>query len=894
MNFRFQALLGAPYRGGNAAMTSSNHLISAVGNRVSVTDLIASSTQTLPIQSSSNIARLAVSPNSLFLLIIDDNSRALFINLKLGIVLHRIRFKGTVTAVRFSPNGEMVAVGVGKLVQVWRVPGLKRKEVFGFELVRTFADCGGKVMALDWGNDSEWLVVGSKDLTARLFRVRKGKDGVGLKPFLFLGHRDVIVGVFFGVDGKSREVSRVYSVARDGAVFSWGKGDVSMEKLEKDGDELGSPGTPEKEAENSVGNGNVNGHSKKRKRFCGKGGDLDEGEENVLHMMKWKLLKKNFCSQGARVSACDYHRERELLVVGFSNGVFGLYRMPDFICEHFLTISSQKITTCVFNDLGNWLVLGCAKLGQLLVWEWNSGSYILKQQGHYFDVNCLAYSADSQVLATGADDNKIKIWNVTTGTCFVTFAEHTNAVTALHFTANNNVLLSASLDGTVRAYDFFRYRNFRIFTSPSSRQFVSLTADPSGEVICAGTLDSFEIFVWSMKTGRLLDILSGHEGPVHGLMFSPTNAILASSSWDKTVRLWDVFEGKGNVERFPHTHDVLTVVYRPDGKQLAASTLDGQIHFWDPIEGILMYTIEGRRDIAVGRLMTDRRTAANSSSGKYFTTLCYSADGSYILAGGRSKYICMYDVAEQVLLRRFQITQNLSLDGVIDILNSKNMTEAGPLDLIDDYDSDTEVGVDKQTREMLGAGLPGAVPNCGRPIVRTKCLRLAPTGRTFAAATTEGVLVYSMDESFIFDPTDLDMNVTPEAVDAALKEDQPGRALLISLRLNEDSLIKKCILAVNPADIQAVARSVPFRYLKRLMVAFAELMERCPHLEFVLRWCQELCKAHRHYIKQNSRDLLPALKSLQKAITRSRQDLSDTCSSNEYMLRYLCSTSAVR
>lgn len=125
-------------------------------------------------------------------------------------------------------------------------------------------------------------------------------------------------------------------------------------------------------------------------------------------------------------------------------------------------------------------------------------------------------------------------------------------------------------------------------------------------------------------------------------------AILASSSWDKTVRLWDVFEGKGSVETFQHVHDVLTVVYRPDGKQLACSTLDGQINFWDPFDGSLMYTIEGRRDIAGGRLMTDRRSAANSTSGKHFTTLCYSADGSYILAGGNSKFMCMYDVAEQV------------------------------------------------------------------------------------------------------------------------------------------------------------------------------------------------------------------------------------------------------
>lgn len=89
------------------------------------------------------------------------------------------------------------------------------------------------------------------------------------------------------------------------------------------------------------------------------------------------------------------------------------------------------------------------------------------------------------------------------------------------------------------------------------------------------------------------------------------------------------------------------------------------------------------------------------------------------------------------------------------------MTEAGPLDLIDDDNSDIE-GVEKQTRGKIGFDLPGSLPNHGRPVIQTKCLRIAPTGRSFVAATTEGVLVYSIDESFIFDPTDLDINVTPE------------------------------------------------------------------------------------------------------------------------------------
>ncbi|GLU14598.1 hypothetical protein SLE2022_311590 [Rubroshorea leprosula] len=886
MNYFFQNLLGAPYRGGDAIIIQNKLLVSPVGNRVSVTDLNKFETITLPIQSSSNICHLAASHDGTFLLTVDENKRCLFINLPRRVVLHRMTFKHPVHAVKFSPNGKYIAVAAGKLLQIWRSPGFKR-EVFAFELVRTFADCNDKIVAIDWDTESKYLLVGSKDLTARLFFVNK-VWGDYKKPFLFLGHRDTVVGCFFGVDKKSNKVNKAYTITRDCYLFSWGynENDDKLDKLGGESPEPSSQGTPERDGEER---GEI---VKKRKEFDGK--EDNSGEDGrYLHQGKWELLRKDgFMQAPAKLTACDYHRGLDLVVVGFSNGVFGLYQMPDFVCIHLLSISREKITTAVFNELGNWLTFGCAKLGQLLVWEWRSESYILKQQGHYFDVNCLAYSPDSQLLATGADDNKVKVWTVSSGFCFVTFTEHTNAVTALHFMANNNCLLSASLDGTVRAWDLLRYRNFRTFTSPTSRQFVSLAADQSGEVICAGTLDSFEIFVWSMKTGRLLDILSGHEGPVHGLMFSPTNAIVASSSWDKTVRLWDVFEGKGAVETFPHTHDVLTVVYRPDGKQLACSTLDGQIHFWDPLDGLLMYTIEGRRDIAGGRLMTDRRSVANSSSGKCFTTLCYSADGSYILAGGSSRYICMYDVADQILLRRFQVTHNLSLDGVLDFLNSKNMTEAGPLDLIDDDNSDVEEGVDNQTRGNTGYDLPGSMANHGRPTVRTKCLRIAPTGRSFAAATTEGVLVYSIDESFIFDPTDLDIDVTPEAVDAALNMDQPSRALILSLRLNEDALIKRCIFSVNPIDIRAVALSVPHRYLKRLIEALADLLENCPQLEFVLNWCQELCNAHGNHILQNYRAFLTASKSLNKALTRTHQDLADPCSSNEYTLRYICSFGA--
>lgn len=75
-------------------------------------------------------------------------------------------------------------------------------------------------------------------------------------------------------------------------------------------------------------------------------------------------------------------------------------------------------------------------------------------------------------------------------------------------------------------------------------------------------------------------------------------------------------------------------------------------------------------------------------------------------------------------------------------------------------------------------------------------------------------------------------------MDAALNEGQPTRALVLSLRLNEDTLIKKCVFAVNPLDIPAVASSVPTKYLQRLIETFADLLENCPYLEFILRWSQ--------------------------------------------------------
>ena len=53
-------------------------------------------------------------------------------------------------------------------------------------------------------------------------------------------------------------------------------------------------------------------------------------------------------------------------------------------------------------------------------------------------------------------DFQVKLWNTTNGFCFVTFTEHTSAVTAVTFNHTGQVVVSASGDGTVRAFDMHR------------------------------------------------------------------------------------------------------------------------------------------------------------------------------------------------------------------------------------------------------------------------------------------------------------------------------------------------------------------------------------------------------------------------------------------------------
>lgn len=562
--------------------------------------------------------------------------------------------------------------------------------------------------------------------------------------------------------------------------------------------------------------------------------------------------------------------------------------MPSFTNVHTLSVSQEKITSVAINPTGEWLAFGASKLGQLLVWEWQSESYVLKQQGHYFDMNTLAYSADGQQVVTGGDDGKVKVWNAASGFCYITFSEHSSSISAVEFAKQGQVIFSASLDGTVRAFDLVRYRNFRTFTTPSPVQFNSLAVDPSGEIVCAGgTGDGFEIYMWSTQTGKLIDVLAGHEGPVSALAFSPLGDRLVSASWDKTIRVWDVYGRSNAVEPFRLHADALALAFRPDGLEVAVSTLDGQIIFWDLRDAVQRTLIEGRKDISGGRKAEDRVTAANNSSGKSFNSIAYTADGAALLAGGNSKHVCLYDARDGVLLRRFEISQNLSLDGTQEFLDSRNLTEAGPRELLDER-GDLSDHEDRVDRTLPGARAGDMSKRKYRPEARTKCVRFSPTGRSWAAASTEGLLIYSLDDTIAFDPFDLDLDITPASIAETLALKQYLKALVMSFRLSELPLIQTVYESVPIADIKLLVTQLPLNYAEHLLGFLAKQMDgRSPHVEFHLVWLAAIFQAHGRSLREKSGDHAAVFRGLQKGLVDFQENIVRLCDDNAFSLSFL-------
>lgn len=627
--------------------------------------------KTLSLGSNYNYTAIGLSPNGCLMVAVNEKGQAEMISLISQTVIYTHYYKDPVSNIQFSPDGKYFAVAHGTIVTLYYVPGDISGNYGNFMVYRHFGGAHDDITWIDWTSDSKVLAIGSRDNTTRLVAPEFYEN---FRPYSLAGHTDGVVGCFFEQNSLD-----LYTISRNGQLCIWECGvqltdltpkqfivkDVDLDANDDEDDEIDDKfDDPQQKAEQ-------NDDDKDEDRD--EQGKLIVGKEEKINPFKYDRLARHYLinevrkvNPNAQLTAANYHKGTKLLITAYSTGAFYLHEMPDVNLIHSLSITDYAIQTVCFNNTGDWISLGSANLGQLLVWEWQSEQYVMKQQGHSSEMNCIAYSTDGQSIVTGGEDGKVKVWNVGNGFCFVTFAEHTGAVTALEFSSNKKFVISASLDGTVRAYDLIRYRNFRTFTSPRPVQFAGLALDSSGELVAASGQDVFEIYLWSMKLGRLLEVLSGHEGPVATLAFAPvaTSSTLVSGSWDKTIRIWNCLETSGNHETVDIMSSVTAVAFKPDGEEVAVASIGGSIQIFQVRGGSQVASIDGRNDLGASVLETDLTSGQKNKESRYFSTMAYSADGETILAAGKSKFVCIYHASSGLLLKKFEITQNFSLDGL--------------------------------------------------------------------------------------------------------------------------------------------------------------------------------------------------------------------------------------
>ena len=152
----------------------------------------------------------------------------------------------------------------------------------------------------------------------------------------------------------------------------------------------------------------------------------------------------------------------------------------------------------------------------------------------------------------------------------------------------------------------------------------ALAYSPDGKVIASGSWDK-TVRLWDAATGQALKTLSGHTAEVLALAYSPDGKVIASGSGDNTVRLWDAATGQELKTLSGHTDSVSALAYSPDGKVIASGSWDNTVRLWDAATGQELNTLSGH-------------TASVSA-------LAYSPDGKVIASGSGDQTVRLWDAA---------------------------------------------------------------------------------------------------------------------------------------------------------------------------------------------------------------------------------------------------------